>query len=82
VPYIDPDRRRALDAALTNGNISRIDQLGAKSQSAGELNYLISKLFVGYVKRHGLSYAIINDILGAGVGAVLEFYRRVALPFD
>jgi hypothetical protein len=30
----------------------------------------------------GLSYQTINDIVGALEGAKLEFYRRVAVPYE
>jgi len=34
------------------------------------------------MKEEGLSYRTINDILGALEGAKLEFYRRVAVPYE
>jgi hypothetical protein len=37
---------------------------------------------VDYLRKHGLSYHNINDILGALEGAKLEFYRRVAVPYE
>jgi hypothetical protein len=48
----------------------------------GELNFKFTALAVAYVERHGLSYRTINDILGALEGAKLEFYRRVAIPYE
>lgn len=51
--------------------------------NAGELNYAISNLFNEYLKRKGgLSYQVLNDIVGAGFGAVTEFQRRVVAPYE
>lgn len=50
--------------------------------TTGELNYAITKLCNDYVVAKQLSYTTINDILGALEGAKLEFYRRVAVPYE
>lgn len=52
--------------------------------SPGELNYEITKLLLDYVRNgYGLlNYQSINDVLGALEGAKLEFYRRVAVPYE
>ena len=49
--------------------------------TAGELNYCITKLLVSYWIEKG-NYQGINDILGALEGAKMEFYRRVAVPYE
>ena len=35
-----------------------------------------------YWDNHGPHYQTINDILGALEGAKMEFYRRVAVPYE
>jgi len=55
---------------------------GIPPSHPGELNYAITKMLVQYIDNHGLSYHVINDILGALEGAKLEFYRRVAVPYE
>lgn len=70
MPYIKQERREAL---LTNGH----DMVGA-----GELNFLLTRLALLYIEQHGLNYQTINDIVGALEGAKLEFYRRVAAPYE
>lgn len=50
--------------------------------NAGNLNYQITTLLMQYIILNGLSYAHINDVLGALEGAKLEFYRRVAVPYE
>lgn len=70
MPYITKDRRVILK------------NIGDYPQSAGELNYLLTVELNEYLFAHGLSYQTINDILGALEGAKLEFYRRVAVPYE
>lgn len=48
----------------------------------GELNYLITKLIINYVNLNECTYQTINDVVGALEGAKLEFYRRVAAPYE
>jgi hypothetical protein len=69
MPYIDPLNREAVDA-------------GCPPNTAGELNYMITQLCIRYMKLKGKSYQTINDIVGALEGAKLEFYRRVAAPYE
>jgi len=51
-------------------------------QNPGELNFVFTEHICNYISNHGLSYQTINDILGALEGAKLEFYRRVAVPYE
>jgi hypothetical protein len=48
----------------------------------GELNFQITCLVTEYLATHGYSYSTINDIVGAIEGSKLEFYRRVAAPYE
>ena len=48
----------------------------------GSLNYQITCLIRTYIQVNGLNYQRINDVLGALEGAKLEFYRRVAVPYE
>ncbi len=59
----------------------RIDD-GQIPTTPGELNYLITTLAVEYIMANGLSYQKINDVVGALEGAKLEFYRRMAAPYE
>lgn len=68
MPYIAQDRRDDLD--LYPG------------KNAGELNFCITELIYGYYQQNGARYQQINDILGALEGAKLEFYRRIAAPYE
>lgn len=51
-------------------------------ENAGELNYVLTRIVQGYFKANGERYQQINDVLGALEGCKLEFYRRVAAPYE
>lgn len=71
MPYLKQERRNQLDC----------DE-GAHAEVSGELNYQITMLIKKYWDNHGPNYQCINDILGALIGAKLEFYRRIAVPYE
>lgn len=75
MPYIDPKRRLYLTLW---GGIN--DQESALTP--GELNFQITGLIKSYMNRQPLNYQSINDIIGALEGAKLEFYRRIAAPYE
>jgi GTP cyclohydrolase II len=67
MPYIEKQyRREAQQTPLT----------------VGELNYAITSVILSYLDITPMSYSTINDIIGALEGAKLEFYRRVAVPYE
>lgn len=70
MPYIRQNRRDKLAEYLE------------VPQTAGELNFCFTKIIEHYLQEHGVDYANINDVIGALEGAKLEFYRRVAVPFE
>ena len=53
-----------------------------KATQGGELNYQITCLLDNFITMKGLSYAAINEAIGAIESAKLEFYRRVAAPYE
>ena len=55
---------------------------GGQPESPGGLNYQISKVVAEYVRTNTLCYNTINDVIGALEGAKLEFYRRIAAPYE
>jgi hypothetical protein len=68
MPYIDKNLR------------ARFNSRADVPRNAGELNYVITKTIMEYCSTGG--YQEINDVLGALEGAKLEFYRRVAVPYE
>lgn len=69
MPYIKETERELIDIGFPPGN-------------AGELNYAVTMLCWNYFNQRGGRYQQINDIVGALEGAKLEFYRRVAAPYE
>lgn len=70
MPYISPNRRRE----IIKGSIP---------ENSGELNYELTLDIIGYMdSKGGLSYKTINDIIGALEGCKLEFYHRLARPYE
>ena len=74
MPYIIQDRRRELEAALMDG-IPRMDR-------PGDLEYLVTLFILEYLTTKGLRHQTIAEIRGVLVGALAEFNRRVAFPYE
>lgn len=55
---------------------------GREMANSGELNYTLTLVLNKYMNSKGVSYNTINDILGALEGCKLEFYRRIAKPYE
>jgi hypothetical protein len=51
-------------------------------ETAGELNFQITRDIQDYVQRNGLTYQTLNDVVGALEGAKAEFQRRVVAPYE
>lgn len=74
MPYVDQDARKNLN-------------VGAVPTKAGELNYVVTKACLRYLRnfeRPGrkLSYQDFNDVIGALECAKLEIYRRMVSPYE
>lgn len=69
MPYIDSALRQEIPNLVFPRN-------------PGELNYVLTMVVKEYMDEHGLRYQTINDIMGALEGAKLEFYRRIAAPYE
>lgn len=61
---------------------ARVELVDRTPEGAGELNYVFTKVIQQYVQDCGLSYQVINDIVGALEGAKSEFQRRVVAPYE
>lgn len=70
MPYIKKDRRAALNA------------MSDMPQNSGELNYLITRLVIRYVKLRPMNYQTLSEALSALEAAKLEYYRRVLIPYE
>lgn len=72
MPYIKLARKEMVDVGAPLED----------AKTAGELNYQITAVIKTYMDVNGKSYQTINDIIGALEGAKLEFYRRIAAPYE
>jgi len=80
MPYIKPEDRTLFESYFGDD----YQDLAYAPQSAGELNYLITRFLNRYINcgYHGLNYQKINDCIGVLECAKLELYRRVAAPYE
>lgn len=72
MPYVKQEDRTRMWNELSSPN----------PETPGELNYVLSVFIDRYMQRKGKNYQTINDIVGALEGAKLEFYRRIAAPYE
>jgi hypothetical protein len=70
MPYIDKASRERLGE-------------GGVPETAGELNYLITRMLDDYIQRKGgTRYTHINEVIGVLECTKMELYRRVAGPYE
>lgn len=69
MPYITQDRRAELKKL-------------PEPETAGELNYLLTHLALGYTRKHGRSYETMNAVTGALTLCRGEYERRVVAPYE
>ena len=51
-------------------------------ETGGQLNYIISRLIARYTEYHKLRYDVITEVRGAVLGALHEYERLVADPYE
>ena len=69
MPYISQENR----AYLARGILPR---------KPGELNYRISRFCNDYIESFGMSYQVLNEVIGVLECAKLELYRRLLAPYE
>lgn len=74
MPYIKPINRVLFEADAA--------KLGGLASTPGDLNYIITVMVHEYIKKRGLSYTNVNEVVGALECCKLELYRRVATPYE
>lgn len=70
MPYIAPEKRGRLDPSKKQ-----------TPTDAGELNYFITKMCRVYAGKE-YNYSKLNEIMGVLECAKMEFYRRLAVPYE
>ena len=74
MPYIKQDDRMKFD--------KHVKKLVSEIESTGEINYVISTILIGMMKKHGKDYDELNGLMGVINCVQQEFYRKVAAPYE
>ncbi len=85
MPYIKEEDRRKIEdwmADCGGDGCNLIETLGSRIETAGELNFIITRLIHQYLLYVGRSYQTMNDIVGALDNAKDEFRRRIQHPYE
>ncbi|NIW35140.1 MAG: hypothetical protein GWN32_00745 [Gemmatimonadetes bacterium] len=77
MPYIRGERRVLYDEA-----IARLSESIGAETPAGDMSYVITRTLAGWLEERGTSYAALADVVAVLETAKLEFYRRVAGPYE
>lgn len=85
MPYITQNKRNELDPVIEELR-KRLVSLALddeKNNHAGNLNYIFTKLLMlSYGTENDTSYSNINQAMGVVECVKLEFYRKVAAPYE
>lgn len=76
MPYITKQERKQLNRIIK----SVVEKLDANE--SGKLNYVITKLIIGYMNKQSISYAVFNEVIGVLECVKTEFYRRTIVPYE
>lgn len=76
MPYIEQERRDKFEKVINELLSANINDL-----SSGDINYIISSL-IWKLFENNRSYSAINQIVGIIECVKLEFYRRLAAPYE
>lgn len=82
MPYIKKEDREKFNIDTGEYVYCIADELASHIVTEGELNYIITKLCHGYLKKHGLNYKNLNAVHGVLSCADKELYRRVTAPYE
>jgi ribosomal protein S3AE len=77
LPYIKPENRKKYDKVLKE--LVNLLRTLPPEEVDGELNYIVTKMLK---EIYPLRYFHINKAIGVLECAKLEFYRRVAAPYE
>lgn len=77
MPYIKPENRKKYDKVLKE--LVNLLRTLPPEEVDGELNYIVTKMLK---EIYPLRYFHINKAIGVLECAKLEFYRRVAAPYE
>jgi hypothetical protein len=79
MPYIKPDERKKFQVI----EFAVADLITERTPlTAGDLNYLLTRILHAHLYAKGVSYTTMNEILGVLEAAKLEFNRRIVAPYE
>lgn len=81
MPYIDRPDRENIDE-LIDQLIAKIERHYTTNEIEGVMNYTLTRLISGVFGRQGWRYFKINRAIGVLESVKLEFYRRLAAPYE
>ena len=76
MPYIKQTTRKIL-----NRNLTEVVEK-AHLWSSGDLNYIITKIVLAWIRKSDLSYVDIATVTGVLKNVSDEFTRRVVVPYE
>lgn len=81
MPYINQEKRNALNPAIEQvlDALRQLESDDPSNNTEGNLNYLITTLLV---RVYAQSYRDINDAVGMLECCKMEFYRKLAAPYE
>jgi len=85
MPYIEKAERDKLIRNTDGLKFSEMSDwwyLVNSPETTGELNFIITKVCHDIIRKHGLCYAVINDLIGVLECCKLELYRKIAAPYE
>ncbi len=77
MPYITQEQR-----ALYTAQLAALAEAITDATPDGDLNYIVTRILADWLEKRGLSYAALADVVKVLETAKLEFYRRVAAPYE
>jgi hypothetical protein len=77
MPYIAQESRALYDEALAG-----LGEAISDATPDGDLNYIVTRVLSDWLQKRGLSYTAIADVVAVLETAKLEFYRRIAAPYE
>jgi hypothetical protein len=83
MPYISQEKRQYLDESIDGVRkaLAEIEMdYSGDNNAEGNLNYVISSLLAKIYSRG--NYRDINDVVGVLECAKMEYYRKVAAPYE
>ena len=79
MPYIKKEDREKFNQDFEGMSLDGVaEMIGTE----GELNYVITVICHGYIKKHGKSYGTLNAVHGVLSCCDSELYRRVTAPYE